>query len=300
MLLSADHIKACALRVGFHDCGIARATALDGFGDHLGFWLESGYHGSMTFMERHREKRADPQDLLPGARSVISLVLSYKPSQTLPGMPKIASYAYGEDYHERIKTLLFQLIAVIRETYPDFEAKPCVDTVPISDKRWAQQAGLGWIGKNTLLVHPRLGSFVNLAELVTTAEVDSYDTPIPDHCHSCTLCQQACPNAALQLHQGVAMLDARRCTSYNTIENRADSLPDQLHTCGYVFGCDICQNVCPYNQAAPSMRPISDEQLHSLSQLPTSDEATFKKLTKHSALSRIKYPQWLRNIKFNS
>lgn len=300
MILSAKYIKACALRVGFHDCGIARAKALEGFREHLDHWLDSGHHGTMAFMEEHREKRSNPQELLPDARSVISLVLSYKPTQTLSCETKIATYAYGKDYHERIKSLLFQLIAAIRESYPDFEAKPCVDTVPISDKWWARQAGLGWIGNNTLLIHPRYGSFVNLAELVTTAEADHYDVPLESRCDDCTLCQQACPNGALRTHDGVPMLDARSCTSYNTIENRADSLPSQLHTRGYVFGCDICQNACPFNRQTPPMRDISDEQIASLSKLIDSDEATFKKLTKHSAMNRIKRVQWLRNIQFNN
>ena len=286
-----------AHEVGFDDCGIAQAEAIPQFSHSLQEWTAQGCHASMSFMEQHQEMRGNPQLLVPDAKSVISLVVGYKPSQTMQGPFRIAQYAYGEDYHEKIKRMLFALIARIQERYPDFEAKPCVDTVPISDKLWAMKAGLGWIGKNTLFVHPRLGSFCNLGELVTAAEMDSYDSPIPNQCGECHKCVDACPNRALKIDSNnKSMLDARRCTSYHTIENRSEQLPESLRTNGYVFGCDCCQLVCPFNQQAPVSVEVPSERLQELETLPQADEPTFKQLTRHSPISRIKYYQWHRNL----
>ena len=196
----------------------------------------------------------------------------------------------------------------VKERYPDFDARPFVDTAPISDRHWAVRAGLGWIGRNTLFIHPHFGSYCFLGEIVTTAQVDRYDEPFRnDPCGDCRLCVDACPNKAIidrqtkdSLQNSKSkiqnFLDARRCTSYNTIENRAESLPDELDTRGYAFGCDICQSVCPYNRQAPSAYHLDDERKAQLEALPDADEAVFRRFTKHSALSRIKYPQWQRNI----
>lgn len=286
--------------MGFDDCGIAQAEAIPQFSHSLQEWTAQGCHASMSFMEQHQEMRGDPRLLVPDAKSVISLVVGYKPSQTMQGPFRIAQYAYGEDYHEKIKRMLFALIARIQERYPDFEAKPCVDTVPMSDKLWAMMAGMGWIGKNTLFIHPRLGSFCNLGELVTTAEMDHYDTPKPNQCGDCHKCVDACPNKALIVSPPTAKvkveLDARRCTSYHTIENRSEQLPESLRTNGYVFGCDCCQLVCPFNQQAPVAVEVSAERLQELEFLPVADEAAFKHLTRHTPISRIKYYQWCRNL----
>ena len=197
MELHAPFIKQAAIEVGFDACGIAKATPLTE--EEWGYdeWLSNGYQAGMAFMEQHRDMRSDPTLLVPGAKSVIVLLVGYKPSQTMQGPARIAQYAYGEDYHERIKRMLFQLITAIRDRYPDFEAKPCVDTVPISDKQWARRAGLGWIGRNTLLVNPTLGSYCNIGELVTPYPTDQYDTPIANRCGDCHACVDACPNHAL-------------------------------------------------------------------------------------------------------
>jgi epoxyqueuosine reductase len=225
---------------------------------------------------------------------------------------RIAQYAYGEDYHERIKRMLFQLIAAIRQRYPDFEAKPCVDTVPISDKQWARRAGLGWIGRNTLLVNPALGSYCNIGELVTPSHADSYDTPIENRCGDCRACVAACPNKALThshinelthssinelTHSNIPLLNANRCASYHTVENRAEILPPDIHLSGYAFGCDICQLVCPYNQTAEVRYTLTDERKAQLEALADADPTAFKRLTKHTALSRIRHSQWQRNQK---
>lgn len=363
--LSSSFVKEAAIRVGFDACGIAVASPLTE--EEWGYeeWLLRGYQADMAYMEQHRDKRSDPTLLVPGARSVIVLLSGYKPSQTMQGRvsgARIAQYAYGEDYHERIKRMLFQLIAAIRQRYPDFEAKPCVDTVPISDKQWAHRAGLGWIGRNTLLVNPVLGSYCNIGELVTPSPADSYDTPIENRCGDCRACVDACPNHALSesransfvlpsqsmvttegsnhalsesiadsyalpsksmvttegsnkalthsqinelthssinelSHSSIPLLDANRCASYHTVENRAETLPPDIRLSGYAFGCDICQLVCPYNQTAEVRYTLTDERKAQLEALADADPATFKHFAKHSALNRIRHSQWLRNQK---
>ena len=313
--LSTSFVKEAAIRVGFDACGIAVASPLTE--EEWGYeeWLRRGYQADMAYMEQHRDMRSDPSLLVPGARSVIVLLSGYKPSQTMQdrvSRARIAQYAYGEDYHERIKRMLFQLIAAIRQRYPDFEAKPCVDTVPISDKQWARRAGLGWIGRNTLLVNPVLGSYCNIGELVTPSPADNYDTPIENRCGDCRACVAACPNKALThshinelthssinelTHSIIPLLDANRCASYHTVENRAETLPSNIRLSGYAFGCDICQLVCPYNQTAAVRYTLTDERKAQLEALADADSTTFKRLTKHTALSRIRHSQWQRNQK---
>ena len=309
MKIAAEEIKSAARKVGFDACGIAPAAAVPLFASQLDRWIGDGCHGAMHYMEQYRAMRADPRQLLPGARSVVSLLLGYKPSQTMKGPAKIAMYAYGEDYHRRIKRMLYQLIAELQHSHPDFSAKPCVDTVPISDKLWAWQAGLGWIGKNTLLVNPQLGSLCNIAELVTDAEVDAYDSPMDSRCGDCSRCVDACPNHALVVDSGAvpstdskddgmprSHLVAPRCTSYNTVENRDAQIPEGQQGGGYAFGCDICQLVCPYNREAAARVEVSAEQLQSLQSLADADEPSFRRQTRPMALSRINFAQWQRNV----
>jgi len=310
MLLSAKHIKSCAARVGFAACGIARAGCLSDAEYALDAWLADGLQADMGYMEEHTAMRRDPRLLVEGAQSVIAVLVPYKYDRTMEGPSRIAQYAYGEDYHERMKRMLYQLLATLSEQYPELEARPCVDTAPISDKCWAVRAGLGWIGRNSLLVNPVYGSFCFIGELVTTAEVDCYDDPITSEreegapsCADCHRCVDACPNGAIvsrgDEQNPFYQIDARRCTSYNTIENRAEELPSSLHTRGYIFGCDICQLVCPYNQQAPASALLSDERKRQLETLAGSDDRTlFKHATRHSALSHIRYAQWLRNRHF--
>ena len=250
----------------------------------------------MHYMQRNADKRSDPRLLYPRAQSVISVLLSYKPSQTIQGPHKIARYAYSDDYHHVIKHMLFQMITLIKDRYPSFNARPFVDTAPISDKHWAAAAGLGWIGRNTLLISPAYGSFCNLGELLSDSPVDAYDTPLDNHCGTCSLCVRSCPNQALQLVQGRYMLNAAKCTAYNTIENRHHSLPHSQRLAGYVFGCDICQEVCPHNAHTPPAVHLSDQKISSLRQLPSADQSTFDSATRHTPLSRISYSQWVRNL----
>ena len=294
--VNSQFVKAAASQVGFDACGIAEATALGDDELPLNQWLANGCNADMHYLSEHEAMRYDPRLLLPGAQTVVSVLLGYKPSHRIGGKAKIAQYAYGQDYHERVKSMLYALIAAIRAEYPDFDAKPCVDTVPISDKAWAVRAGLGWRGRNTLLVNPQLGSYCYIGELVTTFRADHYDTPLPNGCGNCHRCVDACPNACLVPSKGgLYWNDARRCASYHTVENRSQSLPASLRLAGYAFGCDCCQLVCPYNIAARVRYTLSDTDIELLESLADSDEATFKKVTRHMALKRIKYFQWKRN-----
>ena len=299
-MFSIALIRQLAAEVGFSDCGVAEAGALTDEEYPLVEWLDRGYQADMGYMERNADKRRDPRLLVEGAKSVISLVLAYKPDVSIESSVKIAQYAYGEDYHERMKRMMYQLIAKIKEQYSDFEGRPFVDTAPISDRHWAVRAGLGWIGRNTLFVHPLFGSYCFLGEIVTTAEIEKPKNEIQKSkttCADCRLCVDACTNKAITVSMsGAPMLDARRCTSYNTIENRSEALPDTLRTQGYVFGCDICQMVCPYNRQAPASFHLDDERKAQLESLADADEAAFRRFSKHSAISRIKYKQWRRNI----
>lgn len=299
MLLDAQWIKQTALALGFDACGLAEAAPIPRSQWDLQEWLAEGRHADMHYMEEHVAKRYDPTLLVPGAKTVISVLLGYRPSALMEGAVKIAQYAYGEDYHERLKGLLYRLLSALGDRYPELQGRPFVDTAPISDKYWAVQAGLGWRGRNTLLVNPTLGSYCFIGELVVTLAADVYDTPLPDGCGSCERCLRACPNHAIvpsPLPAVGTQVDARRCASYHTIENRAEALPPDVKLSGYAFGCDCCQLVCPYNLQAEIRYHLTPERQEQLQNLQDADEKTFKHATKHSPLNRIKYPQWLRNL----
>ena len=252
MLLLED-IRNAALAVGFDDCGVAAADALTDEEYPLRQWLQRGWHGELQYMERNADKRMDPRLLLPGAKTVICCVSAYPPPENEEFRMKneesgcrntVAAYARTRDYHKDIKTMLFQIMQRL-----GIDGKACCDTVPISDKHWAARAGLGWIGRHTLLVTPRWGSWVNLGEIVTTEEVEDVNIEREKVkggcCENCGLCVKACPNQALA-PDGPPMMDVRRCTAYYTTHHPRP-LPSGLHTRGYSIGCDICQLACPYN-----------------------------------------------------
>ena len=238
MVSSAD-IKQAALEVGFDACGVARADALADGEYPLREWIRRGWHGDLGYMERNIEKRMDPRLLVEGARSVVCVVSAYGPPDPARH-DGVAAYAQRREYHAVVKEMLLRL----RERL-GIDGKPCCDTVPISDKHWAARAGLGWIGRHSLLVTPRWGTWVNLGEIVTTEECDRYDTPTASRCTDCRLCVDACPNHALA-PDGPPMLDVRRCTAYYTT-HRQRPLPPDLDTAGYTQGCDLCQLACPFN-----------------------------------------------------
>lgn len=296
MLLEAQWIKTVAQTAGCDACGIAAAAPIPPDGWHLREWLSHNCHAGMRYMEEHVEMRYDPTLLLPGAKTVISILVGHKPSSQIHGEKRIAQYAYGEDYHQRLKRILYVLLSHLKERYPELEARPFVDTAPISDKYWAVQAGLGWWGKNTLLINPTFGSYCHIGELVTTAAADKYDKPVPNGCGSCGRCIHACPNQAICSAASHTWVDARQCASFHTIENRSETLPPHIRLSGYAFGCDCCQLVCPFNQQSPVRYELPDARRQELEALPHADEKTFKKATRHSAINRIRYTQWIRNL----
>ncbi len=249
LLLSKD-IKNQALALGFDKIGIVPAEALSEECTQLLEWLRRGFHGQMSYMARDPERRSDPRSLLPSARSVVCVALNYyRPEEHIdaPDVGKVSRYAWGDDYHDVLQEKLKSLLASIRERVPEIEAKICVDSSPLMDKAWAARAGLGWIGKHTNLITKEYGSWVFLGELLLSIELD-YDSYIePDHCGKCIACIDACPTQAIVAPY---RLDATRCISYGTIELREPELPEPIGTNleNWVFGCDICQDVCPWSR----------------------------------------------------
>jgi epoxyqueuosine reductase len=245
-----EKIKLEARRLGFDKVGVAPANALTEEGERLRLWLARGFHGQMSYMARDPQQRADPRLLLPSAKSVVSVALNYfrpEKHQDAPEVGKISRYAWGDDYHDVLRDKLKSLLEWIRERAPGVEGKICVDSAPMMDKAWAARAGLGWIGKHTNLITKEFGSWVFLGELLVSIELD-YDSLVePDHCGKCRACIDACPTQAIIAPY---QLDATRCISYGTIELREDEMPEPIRSNleGWVFGCDICQDVCPWSR----------------------------------------------------
>lgn len=248
----AEFIKHAALETGFDACGIAKAERLEEDVPRLHRWLQRGMHGEMGYMERNIEKRTDPRLLAEECRSVVVTLTNYYPTRRQPAnAPRISKYAYArEDYHTVIKRQLLALECKITaqfgaDCFPTGRQHRFVDSAPVLERRWAERAGLGWIGKNKMLINPTLGSFCFIGILLLNRETD-YDTPIPSRCGRCTKCLEACPTQALSIEHG---LDATRCIAYQTIEKRGAISPDvRNRLAGYVFGCDICNDVCPWNK----------------------------------------------------
>ncbi|MFH1109160.1 MAG: tRNA epoxyqueuosine(34) reductase QueG [Planctomycetota bacterium] len=253
----ARFVRDLAASLSFERCGIAPAAPI-GRSDYLAAWLQAGRAGSMDYLHNHFTTRADPSTILDGARSVIVVALSYHqrppPESGISRGPggRVAMYAWGDDYHEVIRSKLGALVERMRmEVTEPFEARVCVDTTPILERELAAAAGIGWIGKNTMVLHHELGSYFFLGAIVTTLDL-APDEPLPDHCGTCTACLDACPTQAFPKPYE---MDASRCISYLTIEHRGDiSKPFQKMMGDWVFGCDVCQEVCPYNRSAPTTR----------------------------------------------
>jgi epoxyqueuosine reductase len=301
--LNSELIKAEALRLGFGQCGIAAATFLKEEAPRLESWLKNGYHGQMAYMENHFDKRLDPRLLVEGAKSVISLSLNYFPSahQTDPEAPKISKYAYGQDYHTVIKDKLALLLDFIRREIGEVNGRAFTDSAPVLDRAWATRAGLGWAAKNSNIISKKSGSFFFLAELIIDLELE-YDQPfVTDHCGSCTRCIDACPTDAII---APAVVDGSKCISYLTIELK-DEIPADFSGKmeNWMFGCDICQDVCPWNRfsvphTVEEFRP--SDQLLNMKKEDWQDitEDVFRVLFKNSAVKRTKFKGLTRNIDF--
>lgn len=296
-------IKAEALRLGFMQCGIAKADFLEEEAPRLERWLNNNHHGEMGYMENHFDKRLDPRLLVDDAKSVISLTLNYFPEehQSDPEAPKISKYAYGTDYHLVIKDKLFQLLNFISEEIGEVSGRAFVDSAPVMDRAWAKRAGIGWIGKNSNLINKKSGSFFFLAELIVDLQLE-YDHPFQtDHCGTCTKCIDACPTDAIL---SPFIIDAKKCISYLTIELREEipqSFNDKMEN--WMFGCDICQDVCPWNRfAVPHSEPRfqPNENLLKMKREDWLDitEEVFRTIFKNSAVKRTKFKGLTRNIDF--
>jgi len=252
----SDRVKNLALELGFDGCGIARAQPMPR-GDYVQHWLSAGRAGSMRYLHEHLSERLDPTILLPDARSIIMLArLYHQPEPVLASDGsasqrggRIAMYAWGEDYHRVIREKVHLLVEQLQKQLGEpFDYRVCVDTAPIVERQWAEMAGIGWIGKNTLVLSERLGSYFFLAALVTTIELEA-DEPVEDHCGSCTACLDACPTKAFPAPYE---MDASRCISFLTIEHRGEIPANLRESVGdWLFGCDVCQQVCPFNRKAP-------------------------------------------------
>ena len=298
----SQFIKNEAKRLGFLNCGIAKAEFLETEAPRLEAWLKNGYQGSMAYMENHFDKRLDPRLLVDGAKSVVSLSFNYYPSQLQNSESyKISKYAYGQDYHHVIKSKLRELLASIHDEIGEVNGRCFVDSAPVLERAWAERAGLGWNGKHSLLIEKQKGSFFFLAELIIDLELE-YDTPTKtDHCGECTRCIDACPTEAILPNN---VIDSNKCISHLTIELK-DSIPNQFKNDmeNWMFGCDICQDVCPWNRfSKPHSEPLfaPKEELLKFNKKDWEEitEATFGKVFQKSAVKRTKYSGLKRNITF--
>ncbi|MFN0203451.1 MAG: tRNA epoxyqueuosine(34) reductase QueG [Bacteroidia bacterium] len=300
----SEKIKQDALELGFDMAGISEAVFLEKEAKDLEIWLKQNQHGSMTYMENYFDKRTDPRLLVEGAKSVITVLHNYfpTPSDKQPeNAPKISMYALGEDYHHVLKRKLYILLEKIKEnSSQNINARIFVDSAPVMDKAWAKRAGLGWIGKNTNLISPQKGSYFFIGEIILDLPLD-YDSPIKDFCGTCTRCIDACPTEALLPYQ----IDAKKCISYLTIElkeNIATEFEGKMD--GWAYGCDVCQIVCPWNRFSsphqePDFKPLTHILAYTAQDWLDLDKSTFKKITKKSAMSRVKWEKLKHNLQIS-
>lgn len=294
-------IKTEAKRLGFLSCGISKAQFLEEEAPRLEKWLNKNMHGQMSYMQNHFDKRLDPTKLVEDSKSVVSLLLNYYPNQTqTEDSYKLSKYAYGTDYHFVIKDKLKQLLAFINEEIGEVYGRAFVDSAPVLDKAWAAKSGLGWIGKHSNLLSQKTGSFYFIAELIIDLELD-YDNPTTDHCGTCTACIDACPTQAIV---ETYVVDGSKCISYFTIELK-DELPTNMKDKfdDWMFGCDVCQDVCPWNRfSKPHNEPLFNPHPELLSMTKNDWEDitqdVFNKLFKNSAVKRTKFSGLQRNISF--
>ncbi len=299
----SESIKNKAKELGFDFCGISKAGFLEDEAPRLDSWLSKNYHGEMAWMANHFDKRLDPTKLVPGAKSVISVMLNYYPSKRLPESKedyKISKYAYGKDYHYVLKDKLKELFLFIQSEIGEVDGRIFVDSAPVMDKAWAEKSGLGWIGKHSNLLNREMGSFFFLGEIICDLELTP-DGPIKDYCGTCTACIDACPTDAITEPY---VVDGSKCISYYTIELK-EAIPEEAKGKmeNWIFGCDICQDVCPWNRFSKPSK-VKDFDLHpELNEFTNKDweeitEVVFKEVFRKSPLKRTKIEGLKRNVSF--
>lgn len=298
----AQLIKQKAKALGFDYCGISKAEKLNEEEANLNTWLSKGFHGKMAYMENHFDLRLDPTKLVPGAKSVISLLYNYYPGQDelAHSKYKIAKYAYGKDYHVVLKDKLKTFLSCLKKEIGEINGRVFVDSAPVMERQWAAKSGLGWLGKNTLLINKEHGSFFFLAEIIIDLDLE-YDGPIKDYCGTCTKCLDTCPTDAFV---DAGILDASKCISYLTIELK-DSIPGKFKGQyeNWVFGCDICQDVCPWNRFSKRHNEPAFQKTKGVQDVIDKEwveftEEVFKEIFKNSPINRTKYRGLQRNIDF--
>jgi epoxyqueuosine reductase len=299
-LLTAN-IRSKALEIGFDKVGFTKAERVKS-ASLLEAWLKSGFHGTMRWMEKYLQKRVDPCELFPGARSVVAVALNYHAPEEInddKNRGKISRYAWGDDYHNVMKDKLHRLLDYVQLLNPDIRGKCCVDTSPMMDKYWAAQAGIGWQGKHSNIITRELGSWVFLGEIILNIELE-YGVPIRDFCGTCDRCMEACPTDAITQPY---VVDSNKCISYVTIEYRGEKIPDTVDVDNWIYGCDICQDVCPWNEKFAKTTllhefyPRENNLNPKLSDLEKTSEEDFRKRFKNSAVKRAKYAGFMRNVK---
>lgn len=296
-----EKIKALAQQYGFDHCGVAQAVALDEDARRLEAWLAQGMHGGMAYMANHFDLRIDPRKLVPGAQSVITFLKNYYPEQIqATDVPQVSKYAYGHDYHDIIRQQLNQLLAELRSTVGAIEGRGFVDSAPVLERTWAVRSGLGWVGKNGNLIHKQAGSFFFIATLITDLALPPDDPFARDYCGSCTRCIDACPTAAILPNK---VVDGSRCISYFTIELKEAMIPGEMADKfdNRLFGCDICQDVCPWNRfaqphAEPALSPIPEVLAYTRRDWEQLSEAAFRQVFKKSPLRRTGWKGIQRNL----
>lgn len=294
-------LKTQLFELGFDFVGVSKAEFLDEEAPRLEHWLKTNQHGEMKYMENHFDMRLDPRILVPGAKSVVSMLYNYyTDSEQVEGAPKISKYAYGKDYHLVIKDKLKDILAQLSIQYGAIEGRVFVDSAPVLEKTWAKKSGLGWIGKHTNLINKNKGSYFFLAEIIVDVALE-YDGPIKDYCGTCTKCIDACPTGAIIQPY---VVDGSKCISYFTIELK-DAIPQEMKGKfdNWMFGCDICQEVCPWNRFStlhnePLFEPHPDLLKMNAKDWQEIQKETFQKIFKNSAVKRTKYEGLTRNIRF--
>jgi epoxyqueuosine reductase len=305
-LLKKDHtnlIKGWSRELGFQYCGIAQAVPLDDDARRLEAWLQKGMQGTMRYMENHFDLRIDPSRLVPGAKSVITLLMSYYPSvKQRVDAPQVSKYAYGKDYHEVIRARLKELLAKMRAEIGEVDGRGFVDSAPVLERTWAVRSGLGWVGRNGNLLNRQAGSFFFIATLIVDLELE-YDAPFAgDYCGTCRRCIDACPTEAIREDK---VVDGSRCISYFTIELKELLIPDSMKGkfANWMFGCDTCQDVCPWNRFSKPSAEIAFTPIPEILNFSTADweeltEESFRELFRHSAINRTRYAGLRRNLLF--